>query len=141
MRGWRDMSSCPRAADGKSRVVLVWHVYQMCMVYDCEKARRNRFVVRWQEIPDEWIQLSERPPESRDANPLGVVIVKDRHGDIRLRGWHQTNRESGVTEWMPTPDAPDDYLQLRESADMADAQGRIENYDISQHHEKRRQRY
>lgn len=117
MRGWRDMSSCPRAADGKSRPVLVWHVFQMCMVYDCEKARDNRFIVRWQEIPDEWIPVAERRPGFRDANPIGVVIIKDRYGDIRLRGWQQTGEASGITHWMPTPDAPDDYLRLRETVE------------------------
>ena len=114
MRGWRDMSSCPTAADGRSRPVLVWHVYQMCMVYDCEKAHHNRFVVRWQEIPDEWIPVEERVPGSRDANPLGVVITRDNHGEVRLRGWNLATKENGVTHWMVTPDAPDDYLQLRE---------------------------
>ena len=119
MRGWQNMSTCPRAVDGKSRLILVWHVYQMCMVYDCEKALDNRFIMRWQEIPDDWISLAERAPTSRDANPLGVVIVRNSHGDIRLRGWHSVNRESSITHWMPTPDAPDNYLELRERANNA----------------------
>lgn len=119
MTCWHDMSTCPRSEDGKARCVLVWHVYQMCMVYDCEKARENRFIVRWQEIPDRWIPIEERMPGSADANVLGVVIVKDKHGDVRLRGWHQTNTESLITHWMPTPDAPDDYLELREKVSKA----------------------
>lgn len=114
MRGWKDMSTCPHEENGISHPVLVWHVYQMCMVYDCEKAHLNRFIVRWQEIPDDWIPIDERQPGYRDANPIGVVIIKDSHGEIRLRGWHQANRESGVTHWMQTPDAPDNYLMLRE---------------------------
>ena len=114
MTSWRSMLSCPRAENGKTRKVLVWHVYQMCMVYDCEKARNNRFIVRWQEVPDEWVPVGERLPNSHDANPLGVVIVKDSHGDIRLRGWHLVDRKSDITHWMQTPDAPDNYYELRE---------------------------
>lgn len=117
MRGWRSMESCPKAAEGKTRIVLAWHVYQMCMVYDAEKARHNRFIVRWQEIPEDWIAVCDRAPSVRDANPLGVVIAKDSHGEVRLRGWHNTGPESGITHWMPTPDAPDDYLELREATD------------------------
>ncbi len=119
MNGWRYMESCPVAKDGHKRAVLVWHVYQMCMVYDPGKARDNRFIVRWQEVPDEWIPAGERLPDSRDANPLGVVIVKDSRGDIRLRGWHMVNMESEITHWMRTPDAPDHYLELREDVDKA----------------------
>lgn len=115
MRGWRDMSSCPDGEGGRSRNVLVWHVYQMCMVYDCAKAHRNRFIVRWQEIPEEWIPAAERLPDSRDANPLGVVITKDSHGEVRLRGWNQVGTDSAIVSWMPTPDAPDNYLELREA--------------------------
>lgn len=119
MRGWRDMRSCPRAKHGKARKVLVWHVYQMCMVYDSEKALDNRFIVRWQEIPEDWIAIDERTPGFRDANVLGVVIVKDRHGEIKLRGWHHVNAENGIAYWMPTPDAPDNYLELREKVGNA----------------------
>ena len=114
MRGWRDMKSCPKPVDGKPHPVLVWHVFQMCMVYDCKNAPDNRFIVRWQEIPDDWIPISERKPEFRDANVLGVVIVKDSYGDVKLRGWHHADKESGIVAWMPTPDAPDNYLELRE---------------------------
>lgn len=114
--GWRNMVTCPD--EEKPRSILVWHVYQMCMVYDCQKARRNRFVLFWQEIPDGWISVGERKPGIGDANVLGVVIAKDLHGDVRLRGWHCVSREEGFTHWMPTPRAPDNYKALRDRFDQ-----------------------
>lgn len=111
---WEDMATCPVPDDGKSRFVLVWHIYQTCMVYDCIKARKNRFVVCWMEIPESWIPIRSRQPTHRDANRLGVVIVKDAHGDVRLRGWRNVSSEEGLTHWMPTPDAPVNLKQLRD---------------------------
>ena len=100
-------------------MVLVWHVYQKCMVYDSRKARKNRFVVRWMEIPESWIPVSDQRPVFRDANSLGVVIAKDIHGDVRLRGWRHARSEEGITHWMPTPEAPTDQKELRDQAERA----------------------
>ena len=116
---WLDMGTCPVPEDGKTRYVLVWHVYQKCMVYDSRKARKNRFVVRWMEIPENWIPVSDRRPVFRDANSLGVVIAKDIHGDVRLRGWRHARSEEGITHWMPTPEAPADQNELRDQAEKA----------------------
>lgn len=115
--GWLGMESCPRAEDRETRSVLVWHAYQRCMVYDCEKARDNRFIAYWQEIPDRWISVRDRKPGQEDANPLGVVIVTDTHGNVRLRGWQQAAGEAEITHWMPTPEAPDNYKELRGALD------------------------
>ena len=141
MNCWHRMDTCPRTKGDQAQPVLVWHVYQMCMVYSPEKALENRFIVRWREIPDEWIPVSERLPGCRDANVVGVVIVKDRHGEIRLRGWRLVSMDEAVTHWMPTPDAPDDYLELREAAEKPEAQERKNDYGISQHQNQRDQRH
>ena len=141
MNCWHRMDTCPKVKDDQEHPVLVWHVYQMCMVYDPGKALENRFVVRWREIPDEWIPVGERLPDCRDANVLGVVIVKDIHGEIRLRGWRLVRMDETITHWMPTPDAPDDYLELREAAEKPKAQERKKDYGISQHQNKRDQRH
>ena len=105
--GWRTMESCPRTEDGKGRPVLVWHVYNECMVYNCEKARGNRFIIRWMEIPGRWIRIEEKTPTSRDANTLGVVIAQDVHGTVKLRGWRQTDRDNGIVRWMRAPEGPE----------------------------------
>lgn len=135
------MDTCPHAEDREGRRILVWHVYQRCMVYDCEKARDNRFIAYWQEIPDRWIPIADRKPTRGDANPLGVVIVKDTHGNVRLRGWQQAAGEPEITHWMPTPEAPENYKELREAMDQPDARERIDQYDTCQHHKHRGQRH
>ena len=114
--GWKEMTSC--RADER-RVVLVWHVYQQCMVYDAVDALDNRFIVGWMEIPDRWISVAERVPAVTDANRLGVVIVKDTHGVIRLRGWRQARREDGIAWWMPTPEGPENQDELRKAVESA----------------------
>lgn len=116
--GWLDIQSCPIAEKPEeARPVLIWHVFQRVMVTDTRKARDNRFNVYWQEIPEGWIDAAIQPPTRRDADPQNCVIIRDKWGEIHMRGWHLVAEMTEGVFWMPPPGPPDDYQELREGAD------------------------
>jgi len=87
------------------------------MVTNTQKARDNRFNVYWQEIPESWIDAAIQPPTRRDADPQNCVIIRDKWGEIHMRGWHLVAEMAEGVFWMPPPGPPDNYQELRDGAD------------------------
>lgn len=115
--GWKDISTCPVAESREdARTVIVWHVFQGAMVYSTMSAKANRFNMYWREPPDTWIDPHDRMPTREDADALSCILVLDRHGEIRVRGWQQIETPEDVRGWAPRPEPPDNYRELRESA-------------------------
>lgn len=113
--GWMDISTCPVAKSRKdARTVLVWHVFNGTMVYSTLNARENRFNMYWQEPPETWIDPHERMPTREDADDLSCILVIDRYGDIRVRGWRQVETPEDVYRWAKRPEPPDNYRELRD---------------------------
>lgn len=116
--GWLDIQSCPIAEKPEeARPVLIWHVFQRVMVTNTQKAQDNRFNVYWQEIPESRIDAAIQPPTRRDADPQNCVIIRDKWGEIHMRGWHLVAEMAEGVFWMPPPGPPDNYQELRDGAD------------------------
>lgn len=115
--GWLDISTLPVAQSREdARKIIVWHVFQGAMVYSTETARDNRFNVYWQEPPETWIDPHDRMPTQEDADALSCILVIDRYGELRVRGWRQIESPDDVRGWAPRPEPPDNYRELRENA-------------------------
>lgn len=115
--GWLDMSTCPTAESAdKARRIIVWHVFQGAMVYNAFQARENRFCVYWREPPEKWIDPHDRLPTVEDADPQSCILVIDKYGEMRMRGWHQVQTPEDVQGWTPRPEPPDNYKELRATA-------------------------
>lgn len=118
--GWREMFSCPTAKQKlDARAILVWHTFQGVMVTDSFHARECRYNAYWQEIPNRWIDTRKRQPTEWDADVQRCIIVLDKYGDIRMRGWHVVADASAreYPAWMPPPKPPEDYKTLRKNAE------------------------
>ncbi len=115
--GWKSMDTCPAAAEKKdARTVIVWHIFQGAMVYSTMHAHDNRFNAYWQEPPDRWIDPHDRLPTQKDADPKSCILIIDKYGEIKTRGWHQVEKPEDVRAWAPRPEPPDNYRELRAEA-------------------------
>lgn len=115
--GWKDISTCPTAEKPEDAPrVIVWHVFQGAIVYNAAKVRDNRFNVYWQEPPETWIDPHDRLPTKEDADEQSCILIIDRHGELRVRGWHQVQSAEDVLKWAPRPDPPENYRELRRTA-------------------------
>ena len=111
---WMDISTCPVTTDPKeARKIIVWHVFQGAMVYSTMTARENRFNVYWREPPETWIDPHDRMPTQEDADALSCILVIDKYGEMRVRGWRQIETPDDVFGWAPRPDPPENYRELR----------------------------
>ena len=115
--GWKDMSACPTYESAEeARRIIVWHVFQGAMAYNAFQARKNRFCACWQEPPTEWIDPHDRLPTAKDADPQFCILVIDKHGELRMRGWNQIQTTEDAKGWAPCPKPPETYKELRENA-------------------------
>jgi len=104
----------PRAAAGE--VLLIWHVFQGAMLCRAEDLRENRFFRYWQHIPREgWILSEERRPARADADGNRCVLAEHYDWGLKITGWHHFSTDPRWYLWMPTPEPPEDYRQLRTS--------------------------
>lgn len=116
--GWLDMSTCPIAEKPEdARYIIVWHIFQGAMVYSTLRAHENRFNAYWREPPTEWIDPYDRLPSKEDADNQSCILVIDRYSDLRMWGWSRVEKPSDVQKWAPCPAPPNNYHELRLSAD------------------------
>lgn len=119
--GWISVKDrLPAQEDGDEYgYVFVWHAYQGVMLTAWNQFR-NRFYAYWMPTKhitaDLWIKATERKPTKADADTLNCVLAKNTHEGIKVTGWHQFDLDSAFTEWLPLPEPPSDFRELRKRA-------------------------
>ena len=104
----------PAKRDGE--FVLMWHVYQGAMVERRQQYRSNRFYSHWRPMPTEgWIDARERKPTIADSDVWHCVLTRHEIDGFKVTGWHQFDVDRYLTHWMPTPEPPPNYRELRNS--------------------------
>lgn len=99
--------------------VFAWHVYQGVMLAAWNQFR-NQFYAYW--MPTNhitaglWIKATERRPTKADADAFNCVLARNVHDGIKVTGWHQFEETSTFTEWLPLPEPPSDFRELRKRA-------------------------
>lgn len=111
--GWISIAERPPTAeDGET--VLVWHVYQGVMAVARENYHKNRFYSHWKPIPTEgWIDVRDRKPTAEDGDVWRCVLMRHETDGFKVTGWHQLEYDHYYICWLRTPEAPDDYIELR----------------------------
>ena len=111
--GWISLTERPPTAED-GEYVLVWHVYQGTMAVAREDYSKNRFYSHWKPTPTEgWIDVNDRKPTIEDGDVWRCVLTRHQYYGFKVTGWHQLEYDRYYTHWMPTPELPDDYIELR----------------------------
>lgn len=116
--GWIKAKECrPMRKDGDEEgYVLVWHVYQGAMLARWNHIS-NPYVAYWMPIrhitASQWILATERKPTKAEADFQSCVLAKTTREGIKVTGCHQFYTDSTFTAWLPLPEPPSDYRELR----------------------------
>ena len=102
----------PGIDDGDANgYILVWHIYQRSMMMHWSQSIGNPYITHWMRTETaatgEWTAGQDRKPTAADADPIGCVLVRDRHGRIFVTGWHQfITSPMLLKDWKKLPGAP-----------------------------------
>lgn len=114
-RSWVQFASRePEEGDYTDGYLLVWHILQGAFARKRTGRPLSKLYSHWRTMPTEgWIAAAEKKPTAQDADHMGCVLARSDTDGYKVTGWHQFAHDPRFTQWMPTPEEPEDAVELR----------------------------